>query len=921
MTLQSADPEILQQACEALGNEIADRLLDPVSSPLRNNPELADRIEGHAKSLRLQAQLLKQDATRVSILEELERAEFQLLASRKRLDQEREVLYSFASELGKAAFDGLQANELTDYPVFADRQDLQAELEKLYREREELLAVAPESSLEKITRVADNAKLAYRIQSEEARILPTETALGKSILQADERWSFDCSFTRELLPKIDRQKRKVEAARNDLAQVEEQLANLKSESALKLERSEFDGVEINSQSIKADLKDLRKQYSGNQKELAANRRFVLYGFLQAEAVRQSPDLQRKIRELADLKEQLQQIQPRWKSLISESQNWLADWTPQKKQLVFGFCVGLLCLSLTGYALRVLFASPATPVQISHREEVDSIQPISLDSPELPREIVNSIGMKLILIPEGNFVIGSPNNEIGRAANEKQHPVTIDQNYYLGAFQVTQAQYRQVMGNNPSFFQGQQYGDTSKHPVEHVSWKDAVEFCRRLSELPEEKRAGRIYRLPTEVEWEYACRAGSNTAYSFGDDSRQLSDYAWFGNNSGRRKINARMIGDLLSDDPGKYRATLLAEGCQTHPIGLKQPNAWGLYDMHGNVWEWCHNWLDDYSIGLARRFGDEMAGSSLRVLRGGSWDFWDSGCRSASRAGSDPADSGDFYGFRVVLSTTLKAPTFASKSSADSRPSSGITVDNSIGMRLVLIPEGSFTMGSPMGELERSDREEQFQATIGQDFFLGAFEVTQSQFEKVMGKNPSNFQGSDYGDTANHPVEMVSWQDAVEFCRRLSELPEERKAGRSYRLPTEAEWEYACRSGSHTTFSFGESSRLLTGYAWFSSNSDRQTQPVGRKKPTDWGLYDMHGNVAEWCLDWSGNYPIQGSKDPVGPPTGTERIRRGGCWCDSPAICRSAARDSGIPSSPGFDTGFRVVMIKSRSSIEVAVKE
>ena len=169
--------------------------------------------------------------------------------------------------------------------------------------------------------------------------------------------------------------------------------------------------------------------------------------------------------------------------------------------------------------------------------------------EVTVELTNSIGMKLVRIPKGTFTMGN------------YHEVKISKDYYLGVTEVTQGQYEKVMGINPSHFQKQvirkrnRESDSSMHPVESVLWKDAVEFCKKLSELPEEKKAGRVYRLPTEAEWEYACRAGSMTAYSFGEDSKSLGDYAWFVDNSGK----------------------------QTHPVGEKKANAWGLYDMHGNI--------------------------------------------------------------------------------------------------------------------------------------------------------------------------------------------------------------------------------------------------------------------------------------------------------------------------------------------------
>ena len=236
-------------------------------------------------------------------------------------------------------------------------------------------------------------------------------------------------------------------------------------------------------------------------------------------------------------------------------------------------------------------------------------------------------------------------------------------------------------------------------------------------------------------------------------------------------------------------------------------------------------------------------------------------------------------------------------------------ITNSIGMKLVLIPKGTFMMGSPESEKGRQKDETQHEVAISKDYYLGVHEVTQSEYQQVMNKNPSNFQGEKIkGDSSPHPVDQVSWNDAVEFCKRLSELPEEKKAGRVYRLPTEAEWEYACRAGSKTTYSFGESSQSLGDYAWFFNNNDERTHPVGEKKPNAWGLYDMHGNVWEWCSDWYGQYPKGAVSDPAGPKEGSARVQRGGGWFGLAAVCRSAHRDGFIPSVRDADGGFRVAL-------------
>jgi formylglycine-generating enzyme required for sulfatase activity len=239
-------------------------------------------------------------------------------------------------------------------------------------------------------------------------------------------------------------------------------------------------------------------------------------------------------------------------------------------------------------------------------------------------------------------------------------------------------------------------------------------------------------------------------------------------------------------------------------------------------------------------------------------------------------------------------------------------ITNSIGMKLMLIPKGTFMMGSPESEQGRFENETQHDVTISKDYYLGVYEVTQAQHEKVMGKNPSHFQGAIVGnENADLPVENVSWEDAVEFCKKLSDLPEEKKAGRVYRLPTEAEWEYACRAGSKTSYSFGSNSKSLGDYAWFVDNSSEHTHPVGEKKANAWGLYDMHGNAWEWCSDRHGAYPKGAVSDPSGPNRGTSRVIRGGGWDLGAAVCRSAFRLRYTPSFRNIYLGFRVALSPS----------
>ena len=239
-------------------------------------------------------------------------------------------------------------------------------------------------------------------------------------------------------------------------------------------------------------------------------------------------------------------------------------------------------------------------------------------------------------------------------------------------------------------------------------------------------------------------------------------------------------------------------------------------------------------------------------------------------------------------------------------------ITNSIGIKLVLVPKGTFMMGSPESEQGRNENETQHEVTISKDYYLGVYEVTQAQYEKVMGKNPSYFQGAVVGnENADLPVEMVSWDDAVEFCKKLSELPDEKKAGRVYRLPTEAEWEYACRAGSKTAYSFDDEEGLLPEHGWFNRNSSNRTHTVGLLEPNAWGLYDMHGNVWEWCSDCYEEYPKGAVSDPTGPKEGSYRVLRGGCWNDEAAYCRSAFRIRLDPSYRSNILGFRLALSPS----------
>ena len=188
---------------------------------------------------------------------------------------------------------------------------------------------------------------------------------------------------------------------------------------------------------------------------------------------------------------------------------------------------------------------------------------------------------------------------------------------------------------------------------------------------------------------------------------------------------------------------------------------------------------------------------------------------------------------------------------------------------------------------------------------LGVYSVTQEQYKRVMASNPSEFKGP------QNPVDSVRWDDAMEFCQKLSALAKERAAGRVYRLPTEAEWEYACRAGTTTQYSFGHDAGSLDKYGWYGGNSNGKAHPVGEKLANPWGLYDMHGNVREWCADLYGGYPGGSVTDPTGAESGSRRVLRGGSWYNPAEYCRSAVRSGFDPSIRLIYHGFRVTCVPS----------
>lgn len=257
----------------------------------------------------------------------------------------------------------------------------------------------------------------------------------------------------------------------------------------------------------------------------------------------------------------------------------------------------------------------------------------------PKSITNTLGMTFVRIPAGKFVMGSPETEKDRGADEARHEVVLTKPFYLGVHEVTQGQYEKVMGSNPSYFSARGGGrqrvagkNTADYPVEKVTWQQAVAFCQKLSAQPAEKTAGRTYRLPTEAEWEYACRAGSTTVFHYGDD---LDSY--------KANFNGLIYAAYGKAGAGPfYRSTV--------SVGSYKKNDWGLYDMHGNVQEWCQDWYSaDGSTKSPKTDPTGPAQGTERVLRGGGWPHSGKAVRSAIRNKLPPDEAHYSAGFRVVL--------------------------------------------------------------------------------------------------------------------------------------------------------------------------------------------------------------------------------------------------------------------------------
>ena len=473
------------------------------------------------------------------------------------------------------------------------------------------------------------------------------------------------------------------------------------------------------------------------------------------------------------------------------------------------------------------------------------------------DLGKDVKLEMVLIPAGKFKMGGPG---------KDHERTLTKPFYIGKHEITQEQWEAVMGSNPSKTKG------AKLPVTDVSWEDCQEFIKKLNE-----KTDGGFRLPTEAEWEYACRAGTTTTYSFGEE---------------------------ITPKDANYEDSKIGKPVA---VGSYKPNAFGLHDMHGNVAEWCEDWYGgDYPKELVANPKGPAKGES-RVLRGGSFYGYASDARSFNRYDSSPTYRYNSVGLRLVTvpkhDNEAKAKELQKviAKSLQKEVEEKTDLGNGVKLDLVLIPAGKFTMGSPASENGRRDNEKQHEVTLTTPFYMGKYEVTQEQWESVMGGKPNN-------KGAKLPIYNLSWEDCQDFIEELNAM-----TSGGYRLPTEAEWEYACRAGTANAYSFGD--EITPNDANYNFERFEQTGflrkvvnivPIGSYKPNAFGLYDMHGNVWEWCEDWKADYPAGAVTDPKGPATGRYRVLRGGSFNSVGSRARSSYRNSFSPTDRLVVNGFRL---------------
>ncbi len=498
------------------------------------------------------------------------------------------------------------------------------------------------------------------------------------------------------------------------------------------------------------------------------------------------------------------------------------------------------------------------------------------SPDVTREqhdIVSELIKNMVLVNGGTFDMGSYDDNAYTLGNVA-HSVSLS-DFQIGKYEVMQSEWEVVMGDNPSYFK------RSDCPVENISWNECQEFVSELNRI-----TGLSFRLPTEAEWEFAARGGNySNGYEY-SGSDAVSMIAWFSDNSVDK----------------------------THTVGTKIANELGLYDMSGNVAEWCSDWYAHGYYSLSPQNNPQGPDSGTnRVHRGGSWSRDARPCVVSARKYCNPDLTYNYLGLRLVLSVDDSSNDEQGDDSEDEEITitwaSEVTdeqkeVLTALVQNVVYVEGGTFTMGATSSDSEATADEMPAHSVTLSSYRISKYEVTQREWLAVVGSNPSYFSGD------NLPVEQVSWDDVVnDFLPELN-----RMTGLRFRLPTEAEWEFAARGGNKTRGYKYSGANTLNYVAWNSDNSDagngKTTHPVGQKQSNELGLYDMTGNVWEWCSDLYDDSYYSSSPDnnPQGPETGSSRVRRGGGYGDPARPCRVTNRYGNESSYIIRTIGFRLAL-------------
>ena len=547
-------------------------------------------------------------------------------------------------------------------------------------------------------------------------------------------------------------------------------------------------------------------------------------------------------------------------------------------------------------------------------------------PVITSYTANGVTFNMVEVEGGTFMMGATPEQGDEAWDKEKpvHQVTLS-GYHIGETEVTQELWQAVMGENPSHHTGD-----LQRPVDQVSWVDCIAFISKLNQL-----TGKSFRLPTEAEWEYAARGGNKSEgyrYAGGNDMDVVS---WYIDNSDNT----------------------------THPVATKAPNELGLYDMTGNVWEWCQDWYHRYTADDQVDPTGQGTGTN-RVLRGGCWNgdanynrisfrdnFTPTGCNSsgglrlvldmdnspkfrlsetvmkvdmggnksvnilngggsytvsggadfvtASISGNQLTVTGNATGTTTVHVTDAATGAMAVIAVIVTENHDEVFTVNGVTFKMVTVDEGIFTMGATaeQGSDYNSNERPTHQVALS-SYKIGQTEVTQELWVAVMGSNPSNFTGN-----LQRPVDKVSYNDCLEFISKLNQL-----TGKSFRLPTEAEWEFAARGGNLSQGYKYAGSNTVEDVAWYLDNSESTTHPVATKAPNELGLYDMSGNVFEWCQDWYGAYSAETQVNPTGPTSGTYRVCRGGAWTNNSSYCRVSYRSYHSMTSQYNRIGLRLAL-------------